>query len=86
MADTGSFTFLVSSLLVRIGAAWCQLALSCKDRPAKVARERWTKLRDGLRCSAGVVLRQRRDAIGNVVMVGAVELVSRLGSGMVAPQ
>jgi hypothetical protein len=87
MAYAGRFGFLIPALQFRIrsdDADHWRLALSGKDWPAKVSRERRTKLRSWLAWNARVIFRQRRDAIGDVMMVGAVELIGRLTSGAIA--
>ena len=89
MADTGCFGFLIPALLFRIWSCRAdrrRLALSSKNWPAKVSRERRTELRDGLACHTRVVFRQRRNAIGNIVMLGAIELIGRPVSGAIVLQ
>jgi hypothetical protein len=80
MADAGCLRLLIPVLLFRIDAHRRRLTLGSEDGSTEVPRERRTKLRDWLAWNASVVLRQRRYAIGNIVMVGAVELISRLVS------
>jgi len=58
--------------------------LSGKDRSTEVTGERRTKLRDWLARNASIVLRQGRNAVGNIVMVGAVKLIGRLISSTIA--
>jgi len=75
MAYSGCFGFLVPALLFRIqsrSADRWRLALSSKNRPAKVSGERRTELRDGLACDTRIVLRQRCNTIGNIVMLGVL--------------
>src|SRR5882757_7662046 len=89
MAYSGCFGFLIPALLFRIRSCSAdrrRLALSSKNWPAKVSRERRTELRDGLACHTRVVLRQRRNAIGNIVMLGTVEFIGRLASRAIALQ
>src|SRR5207237_1404021 len=85
----GCFGFLIPALLFgiwsRAAGRWRQ-ALCSEDRSAKVSRERWTELRDGLARNTCVILRQRRDAVGNIMMVGAIELIGRLVSRAIALQ
>jgi hypothetical protein len=80
MADTSSFRLLIPALLFRISADRRRLSLGCKDRPTKVPRKRRPQLRDWLAWNASVVLRQRRNTVGDIVMVGTVKLIGRLVS------
>jgi hypothetical protein len=84
MTDAGCFGLLIPALLVRISAARRRLAVSGKDRSTEVTGERRTKLRDWLARNASIVLRQGRNAVGNIVMVGAVKLIGRLISSTIA--
>src|SRR3954453_610850 len=88
MAYSGCFSFLIPALLFRISrsADRRRLALGGKNWPAKVSRKRRTELRDRLACHTGIVFRQRRNAIGNIVTLGAIELIRRLVSRAIALQ
>ncbi|BBC02134.1 hypothetical protein BE61_75960 [Bradyrhizobium elkanii USDA 61] len=86
MANAGCLRLLVSALLFRISPDRRRVALGSKDWPTEVAREWRTKLRYWLARNASIILRQRRKAIGNIVMVSAVEFIGRLVSGTIVLQ
>ncbi|GAH36780.1 unnamed protein product, partial [marine sediment metagenome] len=77
MADAGCFGLLIPALLFWISADRRRLALGRKDRPTEVPGKRRTQLRDWLAWNTSVVLRQRRNTVGDIVMVGTVKLIGR---------
>ncbi len=89
MAYAGRFGFLIPALLFRIESRSPnrrRLTLGGQNRTPKVSRKRWTKLGNTLTRQPHVVLRQRRNAIGNIVMLSGVELIRRLISGTIVLQ
>ncbi|MGY2805600.1 hypothetical protein ACVIHF_002330 [Bradyrhizobium sp. USDA 4506] len=86
MADAGCLGLLIPALLVRISADRRRLALSGKYRSTEVPGERRTKLRNWLARNASIVLRQRRNTVGNIVVVGTVKLIGSLIAGAIVLQ
>src|SRR5229473_6634854 len=74
-AQSGCFDFLVKTLLVGIDCRYgCRRrVLRVQYRTSEIARQWWPEWRR-LAGYAGVITRQARQTVSNVVMIGRVEL------------
>ena len=84
-ASSRRLGFLVGTLLLGVKANWSWLAFHCCDGTSKVPAQ-WRPEPGDVAGNPGIILRQRCQAIRNIVVVRAIELVRRRIVWVVAPK